>query len=239
MSAKTAQIEATSSTDDTLDLGNGHVPVLLPTGEIKHEQDDMRKGQLSMDRRVHNNAIQCMLHAQKHGDISLMRRLLVDTLGNSGFRAQGLINWMRLYTPMELKGKDMNLSGTDGKGHRRQWRILEADANPFWTDPRNDEKVAKPVFQDTLLSPFQRGIKGILEAVENTVNGQPVNPKKPYFDGIYSDKLVDFAEKAKALIAEVPADDTVIVRRARAERARLDAVIEAGEKAIKEETKAA
>ncbi len=124
----------------------------------------------------------------------------------------------------------MNLSGTDGRGHKRPWLIEEAANHPFWTDRKNDERVAKPVFQDTLLSPFNRGIKSILDAMENTVNGQAVDPKKPHFEGLYADNLVDFAKSVKELQSKLPADDTVIVRKAKLAIAENQAIVDAAEK---------
>lgn len=187
---------------------------LLSKDEIKAGQDIIRTNLTSMDKLVHDNAVQCLMHAEKHGDTSLMRRLLVETLGGkNGYRTRGLINWMRKFSPMELKGDTVNLSGVKD-GQKRPFKIVEANAMPFWLDSDNDERVSKPVFQETLLSPISRVVKTITDAMENTVNGKPVDAAKPFFDGLHGDNLIDFATKVKELVDALPKDNTLEVRRA-------------------------
>lgn len=186
---------------------------VLSVQDIKDDQDVIRKNLLNLDQSIHANAVQCMIHAETHGDTSLMRRLLVDIIdAKTGYRRQGLINWMRKFSPMELKQDTINLSGTDGKGNKRPFLIEEANKTPFWTDRDNAEKVVKPVFQDTLLSPIMRAYKDIMAAAENTVKGKPVDPSKPFYDGVQPDAVVDFAKAVKALADKLPADSTREIR---------------------------
>lgn len=195
---------------------------------IKKDQDAIRGNLLSLDQSIHTNAVQCMLHAEKHGDTSLMRRLLVETLGGkNGYRTRGLINWMRLNSPMELKGDIINLSGTDGMGKKREFLLEQANNTPFWNDSRNDEAIKfKPIFKDTALSGVDKMIKDVLAAAENTVNGKPVDPNKPFYDGLHLDTVVNFAERVKAMRDELPADETRAVRLAQAEQKRLGEFID-------------
>lgn len=200
---------------------------LLPKDEIKAQQDGIKLNLSGLDRAVHDNAVQCMLHAQEHGDTSLMRRLLVDTLGGkNGYRTRGLINWMRKFSPMELKGDTINLSGVKN-GEKRPFDIDGANNMPFWMDKDNDETVRKPVFQETLMSPILRVTKQITDAMENTVNGQPVDPSKAYFDGLYGDNLIDFAAKVKEMVNALPKDSTLEVRRAQTRMAEDAGIIQA------------
>lgn len=203
--------------------------IALQTKEaIKKDQDVIRGNLLSLDQAVHSNAVQCMLHAEKHGDTSLMRRLLVETLGGkNGYRTRGLINWMRINSPMELKGDIINLSGTDEKGAKRPFLLEQANNTPFWNDSRNDEAIKfKPIFKDTLLSGVDKMIKDAEAMAENTVNGKPVDPKKPYYDGLNLDTVIDFAQKVKAMRDALPSDETRSVRLAQAEQKRLGAFID-------------
>lgn len=182
---------------------------LLSVSDIKSDQDGIRKNLLNLDASIHANAVQCLIHAEVHGDTSLMRRLLVDVIdAKTGYRRQGLINWMRKFSPMELKGDTINLSGTDGKGNKRPFLVEDANKTPFWTDRDNAEKVVKPVFQDTLLSPIMRAYKDIMAAAENTVNGKPVDASKPYYEGTHPEAVIDFAKAVKALADKLPADNT-------------------------------
>lgn len=201
---------------------------LLTTEEIKSDQDVIRRNVTSLDAQVHANAVQCMLHAEKHGDTSLMRRLLIEVVdAKTGYRRAGLINWMRRWSPMELSGDTINLSGLDAAGVKRLFNVEEANAKPFWTDSRNAERVAKPVYQDTLLNGVDRSVKAIIEAIENTVDGKAVDPSKPYFDGLNAPKVVDFAKKVRDMAAELPQDPTSAVRKATQIRDTAQATIDA------------
>ncbi len=220
---------------------------LLSKEEIKAGQDTIKANLTSLDKAIHDNAVQCLMHAEKHGDTSLMRRLLIDILDgkNTGYRVQGLINWMRKFSPMELKGKDINLSGLmtaagiEGLakqfpdadraifgevGAKRPFLIEQANATFFWSDKDNDEKVAKPIYQETVLSPIHRAIKQIEDAAKNTANGKPIDATKPFYDGVQVDNVVSIVEAIKAKLAEMPKDSTLEVRRAQS-RMREDAGI--------------
>ena len=206
---------------------------LISKEAIKAGQDIIRVSLLNLDRSIHENAVQCMLHAEKHGDTSLMVRLLVDIIDSkTGYRRAGLINWMRKFSPMELSGKTINLSGTDGKGNKRPFLVAEANATPFWTDSDNAERVAKPVFKDTLLSKIDTAYNEFTKAIENTVNGKPVDPSKPFYDGIHSDKVADFFAAVKAMRDELPADETRAVRLAQAKQAELAEFVKANQDAV-------
>lgn len=192
------------------------VPALLSKEAIKKDQDKIRVNLLSLDKAIHENAVQCLMHAEKHGDTSLMRRLLIEVVdAKSGYRRQGLINWMRKFSPMELKGDTINLSGVTPNGEKRPFKIEEANSTPFTTDRDNAEKVARPVFQDTLLSPINRAVKQIMDAMENTINGKPIDASKPFFEGLHGDKVVEFAKFVQNKAAELPKDSTLEVHRAK------------------------
>lgn len=216
--------------------------VLLSVDAIKGGQDTIRKSLIKLDQLIHDNAVQCLLHASVHGDTSLMRRLLVDIVDEkSGYRRQGLISWMRKHSPMELKGKDINLSGivnseaqvkamiemfpnTDAKlfkvGERRPFLVEEAAAAPFTTDSANRE-VVRPLFQATILSPVFAAQKKFTAAIENTANGQPIDASKPFYDGVHGDKVADAMDKIKAILDGLPVDATNELRAAQ-QRIKLD-----------------
>jgi len=205
--------------------------VVLEKAAIKADQDVIRSTLTKVDRQIHDNAVQCLIHAEKHGDTSLMVRLLVDSIGdNSGYRQKGLINWMRKHSPMELKGTTINLSGIDKNGVRRPFLIEEANANPFWTDKDNAERVAKPVYRETLMSKIDSAMKEFFAAIENTANGAPINPDKAFYDGIHTDRVVSFFEAVQNMRAELPADDTYQVRKLRKQAAEAAAAADALER---------
>lgn len=224
------------------------VLVLLDKDVIKRAQDGIRRSLLKLDVEVHDNAVQCLMHAEKHGDTSLMTRLLVDVLANSGYRAQGLTNWMFKHSPMVLKAKVITLQGTFediaqltaakknfpdldhtgwGVGSKRPFLVEQANKTPFWADAANRETVGRPIYQSTLLAPVDKMAKDMQAAIENTKDGQPIDTSKAFYSGIHSDKVLDFVKKVAEMRAQLPADQTREIQIARKRMADDAAFIEA------------
>lgn len=185
------------------------LPDLMTPAAIKHDQDSIRKSLLKLDFSIHANATQCLMHAEKHGDTSLMRRLLTDIIdAKSGYRRQGVIAWMREFSPMELKGDVIQLTGLKD-GERRPFRCAEAHKTPFTTMAGAREMVAmRPIFRDNLTSKIDRALKEYKAAIENTliVPGQapaPKDPKKPFYNGIHLDKMDEGFDKIESVLAEL------------------------------------
>lgn len=197
---------------------------LQSSADIRKDQDLIRKNLVGLDQQVHNNAVQCLLHAQQHGDTSLMRRLLVEVIdAKTGYRRQGLIVWMRTYTPMELTQDNINLSGLDPvTGNLRPWRVQEALENPFWSLKAADE-VVKPMFQDTIMGKVNSAMKEFRAALANTVNGKPVDATKPFYDGVKAEQVAEFFNQVEILKAKlIPVDETKERRKAEEVIKRLD-----------------
>lgn len=211
---------------------------LLSKDAIKADQDVIKGALTKLDGAIHSNAVQCLLHAQEHGDTSLMRRLLVDIIdAKTGYRRQGLINWLRKFSPMELKGDNINLSGVltaEGAvslkkqfvdidptvlkvGQRRPFLPMEANKTPFWTDKDNNEQVAKAIYKDGIFSKFNTGMKEFRAAWANTLDGKPIDPTKPYYDGIGGAQIFDFMEIMEKQVAELPVDNTRAIRKAQSD----------------------
>ena len=177
---------------------NSAALVLLDKDVIKKDQDGIRKSLVKLDQQIHDNAVQCMLHAEKHGDTSLMRRLLMEIVGkDTGYRRQGIIGWMRLYSPMELVKDVIKLTGVSPTtGEKRAWDVETAAKTPFWTNRKLDEVQLKPFFRESLLNPLEKARKDWKLAKENTVitdgKPQPIDKSKPFFDGLHMDAVDKF-----------------------------------------------
>ena len=195
------------------------IPELLGKDVIKRDQDGIKKSLTKLDMAIHNNAVQCLMHAEKHGDTSLMRRLLVDIVdAKSGYRRQGIIAWMRAYSPMELKGDVINLSGMTSDGEKRPFKIEAADKAPFWTNAKFDEAIVKPVYRDSVMGKINAAIREFKAAVANTQDGKPIDPTKPFYDGTNIDKVDEFFGKVEAevVVLSTYKDSTKDVRAAQA-----------------------
>jgi hypothetical protein len=216
---------------------------LLAKDVIKSNQDMIRVSLTKLDAWIHANAVQCLLHAQKHGDTSLFRRLLVDIVEkDSGYRRQGLIAWMRAYSPMELHGDVIKLTGVNN-GVPIPWDIETAAKTPFRKADKFAEQLAfKPKFKNDLVSVIDRALKTYKKSIENTKieNGRvvgPIDPKEPYYNGIHLDKMDEiFGEiETAAKKFETFADDTAEVAAARKARAQADSFLDAKEKAVEQQ----
>lgn len=210
---------------------------------IKTDQDGIKLDLTKLDGRIQANHMQCLLHAMVHGDTSLERRLLVDIIDEkTGYRRKGLIAHMRLFTPMELKGDIINLSGLvtaswmaqivklapegfapPAIGEKRPFLLELALEHPFTSLDVAREMVAwKPFYKDTVVSRIESAQKAYRTAVANTLTVQgeapkPIDPSKPFYDGIHLDKMDGAFDKIEAILAEVESwkDSTKIVRDAR------------------------
>jgi hypothetical protein len=208
---------------------------------IKSDQNVIKANLSDIDRRIHNNLIQCYLHTQKHGDTSLTRRLLVevlqaaDKLPAHGYRVKGIIFHMREYTPMELVKDVIKLSGTLD-GQPRPWRIEEAMANPFWTLAKAAEQVdaLKPVFKGGIVAKLEAARREYTRAIDNTkiVDGKvvgPIVPGKPFYDGIHLDKMDTAFDQIEGVLQTLNSfsDATQDARKAEADLKRATAQVEA------------
>lgn len=222
------------------------IPALLGKDVIKADQDGIRKSLIKLDASIHANAVQCLLHAEKHGDTSLMRRLLIDIVdAKSGYRRQGLIAWMRRFSPMELSGDVIKLTGTLN-GEPIPFDVKTANMTPFTDIPEFAEMVQwKPVFKGGFEAKIERAIKDYRAAVENTKieNGKvmgPVDPKKPYYDGIKLDKMDTIFDQLEQVAGQFQtfADDTAEVVAARKQHQETERFLVAKTKEVEDQAKA-
>lgn len=188
------------------------LPALLSADEIKLDQDSIKKTLNSLDRQIHMNAVQCLMHCEKHRDTSLMVRLLVEIIDGdtTGYRRQGLIAWMKYFSPLRLAGKTINMSGKDPETDKEQAFNLEtALKTPFWQLTREAPAVLRPMYQQGVIGAIQKAIKDFEDAVANTTDkGEPIDKERPFYKGKNAPVLINFATEVKKLAVIVPSDST-------------------------------
>lgn len=197
------------------------LPAMLSADEIKVDQDSIKKNLNDLDQQIHLNAVQCMMHCEKHRDTSLMVRLLVEIIDGdkTGYRRQGLIAWMKYFTPMRLSGKTINMSGKDDDEKELPFNIEAAYKTPFWKLVKEPENKLRPMYQQGVIGAINKAIKDFEEAVANTKDGQPIDKDKPFYKGKNVDTIVQFAVEVKKLQAVVPADSTKDIDKAQQKQA--------------------
>jgi len=204
------------------------LPALLSSDEIKLGQDVIRKNLTELDRLVHENAVQCLMHCEKHRDTSLMVRLLVEIIDGdtTGYRRQGLIAWMKHFSPMRLTGKTINMSGRlmdpadPEKTIEQPFHLEEALKTPFWKLTREGEAILRPMYQQGVVGAIQRAIKQFEDAVANTnADGKPIDVSKPFYRGKNAETVINFTTEIKKLAAVVPSDSTKDIDKAKEKQA--------------------
>lgn len=198
------------------------VPALLSADEIKLDQDSIKKTLNALDKQIHLNAVQCILHCEEHRDTSLMVRLLVEIIDadTTGYRRQGLIAWMKYFTPMRLSGKTINMSGKGDDEKELPFNIEAAYKTPFWKLVKEPENKLRPMYQQGVIGAINKAIKDFEEAVANTNDkGEPIDKDKPFYKGKNSAVLINFAVEVKKLEAIIPADSTKDIDKAQQKQA--------------------
>lgn len=208
------------------------LPKLLTSDEIKLDQDSIKKNLTQLDQQIHLNAVQCIMHCEQHRDTSLMVRLLTEIIDadTTGYRRQGLIAWMKYFTPMRLSGKTINMSGKVmdevKKGMVEQpFDCHTALLTPFWKLTRETPEQLRPIYQQGVLGAINKAIKDFEEAVANTnADGQPIDKSKPFYKGKHKDTISNFTVEVKKLAAIVPSDSTKDIDAAQKKQAELSEV---------------
>ena len=119
-----------------------------------------------LDKLVHETAVQCLLHAEAHGDIRLMGSLLEQLA--KGYRRKGLTVWMEMYSPIRVNGDGkIGLLKPENKRYVR-FDVAQAEATPFWTIKEADEKVAK----DLTIETIKGMVAGMLKKIDRAEQGE-------------------------------------------------------------------
>ena len=106
---------------------------------------------------IHETAVQCVLHAQLHGDATLLNDLIMGL--NKGTYRGGMKTWAMKYTPIRWNGEGKfgligpKKSPTMYEKHLVAnkgvvWNVEAAEANPFWTLEEVKADQDKPPVKD-------------------------------------------------------------------------------------------
>lgn len=198
------------------------LPALLTADEIKLDQDSIKKSLTALDQQIHLNAVQCLMHCEKHRDTSLMVRLLVEIIDGdtTGYRRQGLIAWMKYFSPLRLSGKTINMSGKGEDEKEQPFNLEMALKTPFWRLTKEGPAVLRPLYQQGVIGAINKAIKDFEEAVANTNDqGEPIDKERPFYKGKNAATVINFTTEVKKLAVIVPADSTQDIDKAQKKQA--------------------
>ena len=183
------------------------MPKLLAAVQINQQIKTLAKDMSSIDVRVHALAVQCIMHAQEHGDVTLMQRLYQSlpnpgnkakgVKGTGGYLVQGLTTWLRMYTPIRASAPDWKLKD---KRTDADWKIQEAIEHPFWTLAEVSDAANKAA-KWTEATLIQR-IKSLMTQLEDRVSkgefeGDPEHAKALMSNVIQAADKFEAASKVK------------------------------------------
>lgn len=143
----------------------------------------------AVDQNVHEAGVQTVAHVEKHGDWTLLKRLIL-VLRSSGYRVQGVRAWIEGHSPIRFPADKAADGGftvkvlKEGEDGFVPFNIEGMIATPFTAYEPSNERVGQPVYAGDLVGGINRTRQRFLKLVENTNNdGSPKDPAKPYYRG--------------------------------------------------------
>lgn len=125
---------------------------------IKRVATNSRK----LNELIHDTAVQCMLHAQQHGDCTLMDNLVKSL--HRGARVKALRIWVEDFSPIRWNGDDkVGILNEKAKTYT-PYQIEEAQAKPFYDYTTENQK--QPLTLEQLIK-LVDGIPARIDKAEN------------------------------------------------------------------------
>jgi len=165
----------------------------------------------SADTAVHDAAVQSVAHAEKHGDWTLVKTLMLG-LKNSGYRYQGVRIWIEGFSPLRFPA-DRNAEGgftikvlKAGDDGFTPYNINGMWSTKFTDYEPSNERTGRPVYADDFVGGIMRSKERFLRLLSNTNNdGTPKDNTKPYYRGDVA-AMLSFLSQVEAI--HVPEDRT-------------------------------
>ena len=146
-----------------------------------------------MQQRILELATECLQHAQAHGDVTLIERLVTEL--PKGQRAKALGVWVGTYFPVKGNADGWSLKRGWDK-NPDLWRFEEALADPYW-NPAEDKMFKADLSQFT----FDQIVNAALNSKLNRLE----KAKEESFAGNYDESIDDIQATIDALKAQAAA----------------------------------
>lgn len=188
--------------------------VLLAAGKISGMIETVGATGLKYQALLHDTAVQCLAHAEKHGDRSLLARLIGGSIKNKkGEIVEGpypgviskatsgreLRLWVQAHSPLRWDTDGAIVESKTAKAKGVVFSIEEANAEPFWELDANQSDRNRAINMDNLQNVIfgvRKRFKAALEA--GKFNGDPAAMTK-YLDAV---EAVPLPKATKANIVE-------------------------------------
>lgn len=129
---------------------------------------------------LHADMVQCMLHAEKHGDITLAEHLMQSVKDKcKGVVVAGVAQWFDKFSPVKLTSTDgvvkAELLKEGDKGYK-PFQSAEAEATPAMESKEVGARANRPITKPTI-GYFKKRIAGFINQVDNFNKEAPENER--------------------------------------------------------------
>lgn len=119
---------------------------------------------------LHADMVQCMLHAEKHGDITLAQYLMQSVKDNcKGVVVAGIAQWFAKFSPIKLTSKEGVVSAEllkEGDKGFKAFNSAEAETTPALESKEVTDRANRPIVKPTIAY-FKSRIAGFAKQVDN------------------------------------------------------------------------
>lgn len=130
--------------------------ILLPLKKINDRIGQILRNGAKLQTLVHDTAIQCLLHAETHGDarpMNALRKAMPPAM-----RIKGFEEWVKMFSPIRWNAEgSVSLAKPDAKGYM-PFNIEAANDTPFWEATEEKVKVTD-LSIETVLAMLKRTLK--------------------------------------------------------------------------------
>ena len=143
---------------------------ILPAGTVRKSIDSNTKMIAVGLAGLHSDMVQCMLHAEKHGDITLAQYLMQSVKDNcKGVVVAGIAQWFAKFSPIKLTSKEGVVSAEllhEGDKGYKPFNSGEAETTVALESKEVADRANRPIVKPTI-SFFKGRIAGFLKQVDN------------------------------------------------------------------------
>lgn len=119
---------------------------------------------------LHADMVQCMMHAEKHGDITLATYLMQSVKDNcKGVVVAGIAQWFSKFSPIRLTSKEGIVSAEllkEGDKGYKPFNSGEAETTPALESREVTDRANRPIVKPTIAY-FKSRIAGFAKQVDN------------------------------------------------------------------------
>lgn len=184
------------------------VPALLTVKVIGTRITLFLKNYTNMAKECHSLLVQCMLHAQEHGDCGPMQRLIhgmYDSADSTRSKAFGYVKgaeaWIREFSPIAW---DNNGVFALRKGDKApEWRVELANQTPFW------------MLNDQAAPDRTMDLEALLKAIQGFIKRAETKDSEGLYEGDVQKDIAIAKDLQNILLRKAPVLQEVITEEPR------------------------